>query len=359
MSNSYKVVIENDFDPEKMEVLWNQSPTAMIFNNPYWYLTNYQTFGPKRKIHHVTVWDADEQVASWPFWERRSRPHEALARVIEPIGARVSDYTCPLVKPGIVVEEVVDLMLAALRQKLGPTSILLVPKYSPPGDENSDLSQLPSVKGLLSHHYSRPCTRQKFGTTFEETEMAWKSSLRRELRRCGRRLEERGEVSLKVYETADEITARLPTLFEMHIKEWEHKKDSSDFLNERDKDLFRTLAKFIPEDRILYSELLLDGEPISCQFGFLDQGWLMLFKQTMDMEFRDISAGKLHFIYLIKWGIERGYHGLDLMQGSESYKRYWQNDPRESISYAFSDKSAFPVWLWNTKYRKMKIEYWI
>ena len=359
MSSAYRVAIENVLDPVSVNALWHDSPAAMVFNNPNWYLSVCKSYDPNRRIHHVMVWQDDELIASWPFWERRSRPQEAFARIIEPIGARVSDYTAPLVSKGKPVREIVDLMLGALRRKIGPTSILLVPKFSMPLSDDSDLSLLPSTSGLLRFQRSRPCARQIFSSTFEETELKWPKGHRRDIRRSLRRMEDQGEVSFKVYHGAEEIMKRLPVLFEMHIDEWRQKGGSSDFLQERGKDMLRMLTESLPEENINYSELLLNDKPISCQFGLIDQNWMLGFIQAMDMNYSKVAPGKLHIVHLIRWGIKQGYRGLDLMQGQEPYKKNWQNDTRTSVSYAFASKPAWPVWLWNTKYRKMKIEYCI
>jgi CelD/BcsL family acetyltransferase involved in cellulose biosynthesis len=55
------------------------------------------------------------------------------------------------------------------------------------------------------------------------------------------------------------------------------------------------------------------------------------YQSGIDPESLDLEPGRIINILSIKWAIEEGQAGFDLMRGDEPYKAHWRAVPRDSI----------------------------
>lgn len=106
-----------------------------------------------------------------------------------------------------------------------------------------------------------------------------------------------------------------------------------------------------------YSEVRLDGAPVSCALDFTRNGEILSYMSTFDLGYKSFSPGNVQTALNAKWGCENGLAALDFMQGEEAYKFHWADKVHETVSYAIAARTAYPVWAWNTKLRKMIVEY--
>jgi CelD/BcsL family acetyltransferase involved in cellulose biosynthesis len=155
----------------------------------------------------------------------------------------------------------------------------------------------------------------------------------------------------------DEILQRLPQLFAMHVKNWSTRAGFSEFDRGPMKNFVLELAANLPLELLHYSELQLNGRPLSCHFGFRDQGALLWYKPTFDIDWSNFAPGKLHIARAAQWAIEHGDCKLDFLQGTEPYKMQWADACTETVTWAAARRSAYPFWLWNTAVRNLVIEY--
>jgi CelD/BcsL family acetyltransferase involved in cellulose biosynthesis len=354
---TYRVSIDEALDIGTATALWDRASTAIVFNHPAWWQAVLATFGEGRRSIITTVRRDNEIVAIWPFWEKSLGARESFARVIEPVGARVSDYVMPLVANGHPVAEITGLMLKALEHELDPRTLLLWPKA--PMIEDCDAATATAFAGrsALIHRSLRACPYLPLAETYAAQEAAWSKRQRGDVRRQFKRIGQFGDFSLTVYNRRDEIVARLPYLIRIHLASWVARTGISEFENGPMGAFIFRLAETLPERLMHYSEATLVDRPVSAHLGFRYGDRILWYKPAFDIAWQNYSPGKLHIALAARWAIENGYREIDFMQGTEPYKFDWTSATRETRSTAISARLAYPVWAWNTRVRKMAAEY--
>ncbi|HEB85543.1 MAG TPA: GNAT family N-acetyltransferase [Gammaproteobacteria bacterium] len=334
---------------EELLPLWERTTARDVFNHPEWLHVVGNIFPEARKIC-LRVMVAEEMIAYWPFQIRCGGVKELWANLIEPVGSSKSDYITPLINKEYGTDEILGLMFTKLSQFLNFHTILHVPKTTFNDAEIDSLSHLFSVDGLFHLAEKNSCPRMFFTGTYDETIKAWSSSLRGDVRRQMRRLGEQGVLTIKVYEGF--VADRLSVLEKMHLNEWGSKGMPSEFSDPCELEFYRGAVQALPFNMVHYSEVLLDGEPISCHLGFISNSWLYWYKPTYNMDYQVFSPGKVHLALLSKWGIENGLIGIDFLQGAEAYKNLWANDGKLTNSLIAASSSAILFWLWQTQWRE-------
>lgn len=147
-----------------------------------------------------------------------------------------------------------------------------------------------------------------------------KKSLRGDLRRQLRRLQEQGELTYHVYSPNDlaESLAILPRFLALHSKRWPNAYKAAHF---HEKLLRLGLQKGI----VHFSELRLDGKPISWHLGFVDRGRFYYYLPAIDLAFSEFSPGKVHLLKCVEEAIRLELSVYDHLRGEERYKSEWAN----------------------------------
>ena len=107
----YVVSVLDRLDLEAALELWARAATAGVFNHPTWWQAALDAFGERRPLRVVAVYQASTLVALWPLWVNRLGAREGFARIIEPIGARVTDYCMPLLAKDHDPGHLIDLLM--------------------------------------------------------------------------------------------------------------------------------------------------------------------------------------------------------------------------------------------------------
>lgn len=345
----FNVYVDEELLPvDKLLPLWEKTVSQDVFNHPAWLHEGAKNYAGAEKLC-IRVMDTGKIIAYWPFQVREGGVKEAWARIIEPIGSNKSDYIGPLADKDYSIGIILDLVFRELSRYLNIRTVLLLPKTIFEDAEIERLRGLVTESGGLFELVEKVCPRMYFATTYDETIKVWPSRLRGDVRRQMRRLGEQGNLILQVYEGS--IADRLLVLAMMHEAEWEAKGMSSEFSNPGELEFYQGVAQSLPSDRIHYSEVLLEGDPISCHFGFVSNGWFYWYKPTYNMDYQRFSPGKVHLALLSQWGIKKGLKGIDFLQGAETYKDQWANNGKRTSTLIVSSSSGTLFWLWQTKWR--------
>lgn len=352
---AFDVTVQDCFDAGEALALWGEAASACVFNHPVWWQAALDCFGPDRRVFAITVRNNDALCAFWLFWEKQLGFRDAFVRVLEPVGSRVSDYLMPLIAPGCDSPGVIAAMIGELETRMSPRTMILWPKAD-------DVAVCDAVgrsvrgRGFLVHRQVRPCPRMALAESYAALEARWSRNHRSQVRRRIKRLGEKGEVALYVARTRKEIGARLPVLFEMHKSNWQARGGGSEFDDAASARFIERLVEDLPAELLHYSEVRAGNTPVSSHLGFLRGGDILWYKPAFDLAFSQYSPGMTHVALLSRWGIENGFEALDFMQGEESYKFSWADETRETVSHAIAGMSGYPVWLWNTRVRKLIVE---
>jgi CelD/BcsL family acetyltransferase involved in cellulose biosynthesis len=265
-----RLTVVSDLDQAAAAALWARAATASVFNHPVWWAAALAAFGVGRRLSVLRVTHADggQLVGLWPLWEKRLGPKEGFVRILEPVGARVTDYVMPLIDAAADQAAVMQQLFAGVYQQLGGSSVFLWSKMPVGKAAAKSVEQSCSDLGLLSFTRERPCPVMELPASYAELQQRWSKSHRGDVRRQVKRLAEKGPSWLFVARTRSEILARLPHLYTMHTKNWGTRTGFSEFERGPMAIFVAQLASEMPLELLHYSELRLNNQALSCHFGF-------------------------------------------------------------------------------------------
>lgn len=143
-------------------------------------------------------------------------------------------------------------------------------------------------------------------------------SLRGDIRRQIRRLEEQGEVGLKIFgkEEIDEALSRLPEMLRRHHRRWPRSYHLPGFHR-------RLVREGIAGGVVHLSELTAGGDTVSWHLGMEHRSRFYWYLPVYKGEFQSFSPGKIHLYFALKEAVTRDFTVFDLLRGDEEYKRQW------------------------------------
>jgi CelD/BcsL family acetyltransferase involved in cellulose biosynthesis len=210
---------------------------------------------------------------------------------------------------------------------------------------------------FLVHRQVQPTLRMTLPSTYAAMEARLSRNFRSDLRRKIRRLGEQAELHHRVAATRDEIRERFPNLVALHRAEWRGRSQLSDFDDEKTEKFYTNIINELPLGLLLYSELRLGEKVVSARLMYLFDNVLRDYKSAYDLQVAKFSPGKAHIARIAEWGIERNISAIDFMEGLEDYKYRWANAETDCVTHAVSPVAGFPLWMWNTKIRKLIVAY--
>lgn len=350
----YRVDLGDRLDFETAGRLWSQSAAPLPFNHPGWWQSASDAFGARRRLTGVRVTAGGETVAVWAFWHKTLGARESFARIVEPVGCRVTDYVAPLVAPGHDPRAVVAAIAARMSEALDARTVLLLPKL-----QEEHLPRLEqSLPGRLVHVKPRTCWMMGLPATVNGLKQQWSKRLRGDVARQMRRLEAAGPVELRIARDRDEARLGLERLCRIHVLSWSARSGVSDLTAGSPMTRFLSrLVDLLPLPVLQFSELTVAGQTASAHLGFAAGSRLLWYKPAFDPAWGRYSPGKLHIAMAARSGIGDRRTEIDFLQGEEPYKLDWATGQRRTYSVAISSRLGYPFWAWTTRVRDMAAEY--
>jgi len=141
---------------------------------------------------------------------------------------------------------------------------------------------------------------------------------RHEVKRKLRRLDEAGEINLRIVEDAREVPEQMTVFFDLFEKS---SNEKGAFMTDQMMSFFRDLATAMAKLKLLKLYLLeLNAIPVAVSMCFDFNDTLHLYNSGFDPRFRALAVGLLCNVLSIKDGIERGRKKYDFLKGPETYK---------------------------------------
>ena len=173
---------------------------------------------------------------------------------------------------------------------------------------------------------------------WESYEQSLSSSLRRDLRRCRRRLGEHGRVWLDVHEDV----SRLGEALELERLGWKEQAGTAIASRPETQRFYTDVAHWASARgwlRLIF--LRVDERAVAFQFALEDGGAHLGLKSGFDPEFRAMSPGRL----IVEASLERafaiGLRRFEFMGTADAYKLRFANDAYDRLLFqAFSPKPA-------------------
>lgn len=354
---NYRISVSDRLAGQEIEELWGSAPDGSVFNHPSWWEAVVRSFGRGRQLIAFSVHHQGHLVGYWPWWVKHLRARDAWARILEPVGARSIDYMAPLVRAGHAPEIIWEIILKSLRREMGFRTIVFCPKTIPNKYIGEVIGHVfPKISHLIFRH-ELSCPMLEIRSDYEQTLAQWSRSRRYTIRRKTKRLAAKGNIELYIASNRHEIMEAIERLVTMHRINWNARGQRSEFDTSVARTFIQSLTANIPEKLLHISELRLDGKTLSSKLCFLHNNRLLMYKPTFSIDMARYSPGFVHDLALIRWCCEHGLTHYDFLQGTESYKLDLANAETITDSYAISHCTAYPIWLWNAKIRKLVIHY--
>jgi CelD/BcsL family acetyltransferase involved in cellulose biosynthesis len=153
---------------------------------------------------------------------------------------------------------------------------------------------------------------------------------RRELRRRGRRLAERGAVTIEHVTGGDDLEARLEEGFAVEAASWKGREGTAIAADPALRAYYAELAREAALRGYLSLRFLrCGGRAIAFHYGLEHGGRYYLPKLGVDDAWRPFGPGHLLLQAVAQDGLERGLLGIDLLGEAMAWKLAWTPSTRE------------------------------
>lgn len=170
-------------------------------------------------------------------------------------------------------------------------------------------------------------------------------SRRYTLQRKTKSLQRAGRIQYSRATSPAEVEAAFESVVALHQHRWSPRPGGGVFANERAKRFHRDIVGVLSErGRVSLNLLELDGRPIAGIYGFMYEGVYYFYLPGFDPAVLPKSSPGLLLLYhRIEQSIRDGERTVDLLQGTQPYKREWSNDLRRSITLRYYNRSVRAV----------------
>ncbi len=262
-----------------------------------------------RRLKCVTLWDGARLVAVLPLTLRRYRG----VRLLEWIGARVTDYCDVIVAPDADPAEVLRLLWDALRHKVG-FDVLRLGRVRSDALINGLVDQLDHWVETREAAFAFPLTWSS-GAEW----LASRSSKRRDSTRQRLRHMQKNSFEFKVWRTPE--AAVLDAVIEQK-QAWVRARNVGSFITDpQGPEFLRALAAEMSARGLLHLSAVCSGQQIVAgHVGFVRGDTFYFYMPTYDAAFAKQSFGTSLRELLIMWACDQGLKTFDMLLGAADYK---------------------------------------
>ncbi len=302
-----------------------------VFFHPALCMAWLDTYRPLRKLTSFFCIVENETTTLFlplVLWHRNWK--NAFQRLIVPVGYADFDYHepyCVGANDKLDWEYVLSCILKGLSEAFSFDFLEI----------NGVLTEMTGDGWSKEEQVSPFCDLAGFNS-IEQYLQSLRASLRGDIRRQIRRIEEAGPISLVEYKNISEALCVLPHFLELHRVRWPHAYKAPGFHD--------NLLKYGLEPGIVHFSALKAGdELLSYHLGFKYSGVYYYYMPAIESRFENISPGKIHLYKLVEYAINNSFRVFDHLRGDENYKAGWTKQVKSL--YRFSFKSGRAV----SKYR--------
>ena len=175
----------------------------------------------------------------------------------------------------------------------------------------------------------------------DEPDAMLERKMRKELRRCRRRLEEAGALEIAVDRGRDDLDALLAEAFAVEELQWKGEGGTAIMSSPQTHAFYLDVARWAAgRGTLRLVNLRLDGRMIAFELDILDASGLYSLKAGFDPEHARFSPGHLVALGAIAEGLAAGAPTYELLGDAEPYKMRWTETTREMRSLEASPGTA-------------------
>jgi CelD/BcsL family acetyltransferase involved in cellulose biosynthesis len=154
------------------------------------------------------------------------------------------------------------------------------------------------------------------------------TSLRSDINRQIRRIEESGPIILHDFKDIKTALENLPSMLKWHSDRWPKAYKADGF--------YENLIKSCIKSGLLHFTILkTEKSNLSYHLGFLYNNRYYYYLPAIDWRYENFSPGKIHLFKLIEFSIKSNIKIFDHLRGNESYKSGFSNQSQNIYNYSF------------------------
>jgi len=329
-------VITEPGEFEALSGVWNNllqsnGSENSIYLTHEWVSTWWKNFGEGKKLNILLIEREKQIVGIIPLIRNEYRVGLFKLHTLESMGPFNSNFVGLI--PPENGEEVITALLSYLAGELNKSNSIMMLKEVPEGSRFLDL--------LRSHvsAFSKNMVVQERVTTLAPYILlpaTWDEyfhSLSRKrqwaLRRGLRDSQKTHGFEFQIC-AEDQLNDKLDEFFDLHQSRWRSDNIKGIFSDPRMKEFYRDLATlFLKRNWLNFSYLTAGGEMTSAVYGYIYNGKMYPSTAARDLRYAEYGVGHLHYMFLIKYAIEKGLREFDFLKGDEPYKFYWAKAARK------------------------------
>ena len=316
------------------------------FTHPAWCSAVWESYAPSGRVVFVIAWMDDRPVGIIPLCSRRMNRFGLFLPVAEAFGGARGDYCIPFVgtteEPGVL-----DTLLEAAIAISEKAGVFVLPNVPAEAGIHHHVERFLRDRGHLFTRRESTCPLILLKSTVEETQRAFSRNLRVNLRKQFRRIQElHGPLSIQIVDSKQDALKLLPSFFEMHDRRWLEAGKPGTFNDPAARSFYHSVISGMWDSGVHFSTLSCGDQVVAFHFGLVSNGFLLCYKWAYDLEFHSYSPGKLMLESLVRHGVEKGWRGIDLLQGSEAYKDQWSSEMAQTFTYTVPTSSWSPSYWW-------------
>ena len=175
---------------------------------------------------------------------------------------------------------------------------------------------------------------------YDKYKKSLKSKMLGNVRRCEKRLREKGELSIVKYSGEISLESITNSFIELHIKRWAETGTPSKFCKKEHRDYYLSLFKRLYEKQFLdLCYLKLNNNIIACHFGTKYKGDVLSHTPCFDPAFSKFAPSKILLFHMLKDCFKCGYTSFNFLAGASEYKADWTQVENKTINiYVFRNK---------------------
>ncbi|OGV64976.1 MAG: hypothetical protein A3K19_16385 [Lentisphaerae bacterium RIFOXYB12_FULL_65_16] len=293
----------------------DESPTGHVFFHPALVRAWVETYQPLRDVRPLfLIGECDGTTAFLPLVLWRRNWKNAWQRLLVPVGYSDFDYHDPIFAGGggsgnVAVDfwnAVPEYLQSTVRQ--GFDQLVIDGVRSPAAGQGLGWTEDGACPWSDLTPFKLP----------EDFLPSLKKSLRGDLRRQQRRIEEAGGLATITYGTHQtaEVLLELPAFLDAHSRRWPNAYKAPHFHE-------NLVRHGLPVGVLSFCMIRIGGEVAAWHLGFSFCKRVYLYMPAMVEQFANLSPGKILMLRLYEHAIAEGKEVFDHLRGAEEYKEDW------------------------------------
>jgi CelD/BcsL family acetyltransferase involved in cellulose biosynthesis len=320
--------------------LFTAAERQCVFLSFEWMFTWWRHWGKNRRLAIVTVRDAQGRLIGLaPFYIARTGPAGVGRRLSFLADTHVgSDYLGVLAMPGCeeaVVEGIVSALCSHRREW----------DYIELRDaEDSPLfatlcARLEAMGMMARKTAASVCRYIRLPASFDQYLAGIGISLRSNFRRRWRVLQRMGPAEFVALSEVSDLERHFPELISLHGMRFEQRDQNSAFLRPGVPEFHaKALQALAARGWARLYLLRAGGQTVAALYGFSVGRTFQFYQCGTHPGWLHLGVGQLMVGHSIQEAIRTGHQDFDFLRGDESYKVYWAEQSRQTVTVRFFDR---------------------